>query len=189
MPCGSPLRLDSIRESPDRRMLAPPRSLSQLTAPFFAIPSQAIHHTASVCRMINIPGGCLRLRRGISSTRWAIVSRRAEHVARKLRAYTPTTSTESSTPALLSVSLRPCGRKDVADRTLFLRVASCLDAFSSYPQQLSCPAMPFRTTGTPEAARRCSSRTEQRFLAVFFRFHQVEADLSHDGLTPAHVPL
>ena len=33
-------------------MLAPPRSLSQLTAPFFAIPSQAIHHTASLCRMI-----------------------------------------------------------------------------------------------------------------------------------------
>ena len=68
-------------------------------------------------------------------------------------------------------------------------MASCLDAFSSYPQQLSCPAVPFRTTGTPEAARRCSSRTEQRFLAVFFRFHQVEADLSHDGLNPAHVPL
>jgi hypothetical protein len=41
-------------------MLAAPRSLSQLTAPFFAIPSQAIHHTASLCRMINIPGGCLR---------------------------------------------------------------------------------------------------------------------------------
>ena len=132
--------------------------------------------------------GSLRLRRGISSTRWAIVSRRAEHVARRLRAYTPTTSTESSTPALLSVLLRPCGRKSVADRTLFLRVASCLDAFSSYPQQLSCPAMPFQTTGTPEAARRCSSRTGQRFLAVFFRFHQVEADLSHDGLNPAHVP-
>jgi hypothetical protein len=33
-------------------MLAPPRSLSQLTAPFVAIPSQAIHHTASLCRMI-----------------------------------------------------------------------------------------------------------------------------------------
>jgi hypothetical protein len=41
-------------------MLAPPRSLSQLTAPFVAILSQAIHHTASLCRMINIPGGCLR---------------------------------------------------------------------------------------------------------------------------------
>jgi len=86
------------------------------------------------------------------------------------------------------VPLRPCGRKGVADRTLFLRVASCLDAFSSYPQQLSCPAMPFQTTGTPEAARRCSSRTGQRFLAVFFRFHQVEADLSHDGLTQLTFP-
>ena len=52
MPCGSPRRLDSIRVSPDRRLLASPRSLSQLTAPFVAIPSQAIHHTASLCRMI-----------------------------------------------------------------------------------------------------------------------------------------
>jgi len=48
--------------------------------------------------------------------------------------------------------------------------------------------MPSRTTGTPEATRRCSSRTRQRFLAVFFRFHQVEADLSHDGLTQLTFP-
>ena len=52
MPCGSPHRLESIRVSPDRRLLASPRSLSQLTAPFVAIPSQAINHTASLCRMI-----------------------------------------------------------------------------------------------------------------------------------------
>src|SRR5271155_3854011 len=74
MPCGSPHRLESIRVSPDRRLLASPRSLSQLTAPFVAFPSQAIHHTASLCRMIltspadacanpmhgNIAGGCPR---------------------------------------------------------------------------------------------------------------------------------
>ena len=65
--------------------------------------------------------------------------------------------------------------------SLFLGVASRLDAFSGYPQWLSCPAMPYQTTGTPEATPRCSSRTRQSFPAVNFRFHQVEADLSHDG--------
>jgi len=95
---------------------------------------------------------------------------------------------QSSTAALLSVPLAPCGTKGVADRTLFLGVASCLDAFSSYPQWLSCPAMPSRTTGTPEATPRCSSRTGQGFPSVFFRFHQVEADLSHDGLTQLTFP-
>ena len=45
-------RLDSIRVSLDRRLHASPQSLSQLATPFVAIPSQAIHHTASLCRMI-----------------------------------------------------------------------------------------------------------------------------------------
>ena len=72
------------------------------------------------------------------------------------------------------------------DGSLFSGVASRLDAFSGYPRQLSCPAVPSRTTGTPEAALRCSSRTEQGFPSVNHRFHQVEADLSHDGLNPAH---
>ncbi len=68
------------------------------------------------------------------------------------------------------------------DSSLFLGVASRLDAFSGYPQKLSCPAVPYQTTGTPEASPRCSSRTRQGFPAVNFRFHQVEADLSHDGI-------
>src|ERR1700730_14776112 len=90
---------------------------------------------------------------------------------------------------LSSAPTSPLRRKWCADGTLFLGVASRLDAFSGYPQLLSCPALPSRTTGTPEATRRCSSRTGQRFPTVFLRFHQVEADLSHDGLNPAHVPL
>jgi hypothetical protein len=122
MPCGSPHGLYSIRASPDRRMLASPRSLSQLTAPFVAIPSQAIHHTASLCWMINIPGGCLRLRRGVSPTRWAVVNGPAEQVARRLLAYTAVTSTLSSIAALLNVPLPTCAGKGLVDGTLFLLV-------------------------------------------------------------------
>ena len=72
---------------------------------------------------------------------------------------------------------------------LFSGEASSLDAFSSYPQQLSCPAMLCRTTGRPEAALLCSSRTKSGFPSDNHRFHQIETDLSHDGLNPAHVPL
>src|SRR5487761_1521737 len=46
-----------------------------------------------------------------------------------------------------------------------------------------------RRTGTPEAALPCSSRTRDNFPSDDRRFHQVETDLSHDGLNPAHVPL
>src|SRR5208283_6037494 len=61
IPCGSSDRLDSIREPPDRRMLASPRSLSQLTAPFVAIPSQSHPpYGVVVSDDFNIPGGCLR---------------------------------------------------------------------------------------------------------------------------------
>ena len=41
----------------------------------------------------------------------------------------------------------------------------------------------------PEAALPCSSRTRDNFPSDGRRFHQVETDLSHDGLNPAHVPL
>ena len=74
------------------------------------------------------------------------------------------------------------------DGRLFSGEASGLDAFSSYLTRLSCPAMPVRTTGTPEAALPCSSRTKDNFPADDHRFHQIETDLSHDGLNPAHVP-
>ena len=72
---------------------------------------------------------------------------------------------------------------------LFSRAASGLDAFSPYPLRRSCPALPCRTTGKPLAAAPRSSRTRDTFLSGSQHSQQVEPDLSHDGLNPAHVPL
>ena len=66
----------------------------------------------------------------------------------KLRAYTLALSNESFTRAL---------------RCLVLRWVSCLDAFSIYPLQRGCPALPCRTTGKLVAADPCSSRTKGSF--------------------------
>jgi hypothetical protein len=54
---------------------------------------------------------------------------------------------------------------------------------------LAARQLPYQTTGTPEATLPCSSRTEDSFPSDSHRFYQIEADLSHDGLNPAHVPL
>ena len=67
--------------------------------------------------------------------------------------------------------------------------ASGLDAFSPYPLRRGCPALPCRTTGRLEAAAPRSSRTRGTFPSGGRRPRQVEADLSHDGLNPSHVPL
>jgi hypothetical protein len=48
--------------------------------------------------------------------------------------------------------------------------------------------VPCRTTGTLEAPAQCSSRTDRTLLSPFLQSKQVESDLSHDGLNPAHVP-
>gem|GEM_PF-2203325 len=72
---------------------------------------------------------------------------------------------------------------------LFSGRGSRLDAFSGYPLRRGCPALPTRTTGTPEAAPPRSSRTEGSFPSGGPRPPRVEPDLSHDGLNPAHVPL
>ncbi len=48
--------------------------------------------------------------------------------------------------------------------------------------------VPCRTTGTLEAPAQCSSRTDRTLLSPFPQSRQVESDLSHDGLNPAHVP-
>ena len=50
-------------------------------------------------------------------------------------------------------------------RRFFSRWVSSLDAFSSYPSVRSCPAAPSRTTGTPVAPNRSSSRTIRSFLS------------------------
>jgi len=56
-----------------------------------------------------------------------------------LLAYTPVLSTGSSIPVLVHSIPR---EEDTMEGCLFSRGASSLDAFSSYPQQLSCPACP-----------------------------------------------
>jgi hypothetical protein len=63
--------------------------------------------------------------------------------------------------------------------------ASRLDAFSAYQARRSCPAMPYQTTGTPEAAACRSSRTEQTLPPDTQRTQKRESNLSHDGLNPA----
>ena len=50
---------------------------------------------------------------------------------------------------------------------LFSGGVSSLDAFSSYPQVRSCPAVPYRTTGRPEAPTLRSSRTERLLPSAF----------------------
>ena len=67
-------------------------------------------------------------------------------------------------------------------------VASSLDAFSSYPRQRGCPAVPCQTTGKLEATTFRSSRTGNPFPSGNQHSQQIKSDLSHDGLNPAHVP-
>lgn len=45
-----------------------------------------------------------------------------------------------------------------------------------------------RTTGTPEVRLFRSSRTKKSFSSIIVRPHQIETELSHDVLNPAHVP-
>jgi hypothetical protein len=70
----------------------------------------------------------------------------------------------------------------------FLEMGFELRCLQLLSQTAQLPGMPCRTTGTPEAALPRSSRTRDNFLSDTYRFHQVETDLSHDGLNPAHVP-
>ena len=48
--------------------------------------------------------------------------------------------------------------------------------------------MPCQTTGTPEATSARSSRTEANLLAITLQPREIETNLSHNGLNPAHVP-
>ncbi len=50
-------------------------------------------------------------------------------------------------------------------RRLVSTRVSRLDAFSVYPLQRGCPAVPCRTTGKLVAARPCSSRTRGPFVS------------------------
>jgi len=92
----------------------------------------------------------------------------------KLHAYTPALSNGSSIRAF--------------KRRLVSGWASCLDAFSIYPLQRGYPALPYRTTGTLEAADPCSSRTKGSFPSGIKRVQKIATNLSHDGLNPSHDP-
>ena len=112
---------------------------------------------------------------------------RAEHLDRSLDAYTPAPSNPSSMGALVpTMDKLPSPHVEIG--RLFSGKASSLDAFSSYPRQRSCPAVPCRTTGRPEAAASRSSRTGDPFPSGDQHSQQIKSDLSHDGLNPAHVP-
>jgi len=120
---------------------------------------------------------------------WTISNGRLNwSILANLPAYTSVLSTRSSIGVLLHPKPPSCEENQEADGCLFSGKASPLDAFRGYPQRLSCPAMPCRTTGTPEAALRCSSRTERNLPSNNHRPHQVETDLSHDGLTQLTFP-
>ena len=74
---------------------------------------------------------------------------RTQQLGKKnLEAYIPTPSNKSSTRVLSN---------------LFSGDTSGLDAFSLYHLARSCPAMPYQTTGRPEAPTTRSSRTGATF--------------------------
>jgi hypothetical protein len=57
------------------------------------------------------------------------------------------------------------------------------------PSELGYPAITLgRITGTPEVRISRSSRTKEIFTSIIVRPHQIETELSHDVLNPAHVP-
>ena len=111
-----------------------------------------------------------------SLVRWAIGNGRL-NTSPKLDAYTSIPSTPSSIAALL-----------LAEGCLFSGKASSLDAFRSYPKQLSCSACP--------VGQLINQRLRSPVPLVLGQLPlrqprpcQAETDLSHDGLNPAHVPL
>ncbi len=102
---------------------------------------------------------------------WAIGNGRL-NTSPKLDAYTSTPSTPSSMAALF-----------LTEGCLFSGKASSLDAFRSYPRQLSCSACPVGQL--IDQRLRCPVPLVLGATSPC----QAETDLSHDGLNPAHVPL
>ena len=73
---------------------------------------------------------------------------------------------------------------------LVLRLASRLDAFSSYPfVTLLLGDAYIYTTETQEVTLCRSSRTRQTFSQFYARSRKIWTDLLHRGLNPTHVPL
>lgn len=100
---------------------------------------------------------------GISGLHARAISSSRLNLSPKLEAYTAALSTRSSSGALVHSNRDPhgsqCGLKSQELRIgrLFSGSVSGLDAFSPYHLRLSCPALPARTTGTPEATAPRSS--------------------------------
>gem|GEM_PF-1320499 len=121
------------------------------------------------------------------------VGDRGLNASANLGAYTPVPSNPSSMGVLVPSdpwqSPAPGGVEPALENgCLFSGPASGLDAFSPYRLRRGCPAVPCRTTGRLEAAAPCSSRTRGALPSGSRHPQQVESDLSHDGLNPAHVP-
>jgi len=114
---------------------------------------------------------------------------RAELLDRSLGVYTPAPSTSTSLRVLVKPARAVTSLRSGLSGRLFSGEVSGLDAFSPYPQQRSCPALPCRTTGRPEAAIPRSSRTGGTFPSSDQHSQQVESVLSHDGLNPSRIPL
>lgn len=114
------------------------------------------------------------------------ISNPSLNTSRELCAYMRILSTRSSFGAFVPrVLLRGRFGKD----RLFSGTASCLDAFSSYQRQRSYPALPCQTTGTPEAATSCSSRTRDIFPSVNQQLQQIVTKLARTVLNPTNVRL
>ena len=106
---------------------------------------------------------------------------------KKLCAYTCNLSTHSSNGAFVpTMQVFHC---TLGKDWLFSGMASCLDAFSSYPLQRSYPALPCQTTGTPVAATSCSSRTRDIFPSVNQQLQQIVSKLARTVLNPTNVRL
>ena len=83
-----------------------------------------------------------------------------------------------------------CTNKHIVCVKLVLRLASRLDAFSSYPfVTLLLGDAYIYTTETQEVTLCRSSRTRQTFSQFYARSRKIWTDLLHRGLNPTHVPL
>ncbi len=165
------------------------KSLHSLEYPFYKLQSVPRISTTTPCGLSPISEIILFSAKQSSDTPRPISRRRlnasAEALTRTPRPYQPDLLSEVSSTPISSVA---GGDLRGQNGKLFSGRVSSLDAFSSYPTARGGPAMPYQTTGRPEAPTLRSSRTERLLPSAFPHIQQRESDLSHDGLNPAHVP-
>ena len=105
----------------------------------------------------------------------------------RLRVYIPHLSNLYSIGAL--DPLRAFISAQIGCVGLFSGVASRLDAFSVYRLPRSYPAMPGRTTGTPVATPRRSSRTQRSLPSDQPQLQQIVTKLARTVLNPTNESL